>query len=711
MYMPSGVSVYAVFRAFILNSVLVVLLTTGVLHAQWSRCTDVQGGRVQVLYSNDNEIWAMISQELFRSSDNGQTWAAVVVPDRVTELLTTIAKKDSVIVLGANDVVYSTDNGTSWTLSDQSGRGLNRVFAVDNGFYIAGADGLFYCTDIRSRWEKRSDTLAKVSGSSSPVNEMKSVGGLLYANLRSTLYKSSDGGRIWKKCDGRSQSIYANNFAIYRQSLLALTRDSVYESTDAGDSWAAISSDSVATKTATSFFADSAFIYVGGYGGVIYRSSTGGRSWENIRVNETGAMISSIASIGTTLFAGSLGGLFKRDGWNGEWKACDAGQSRPAAAAMASVDSMVFVLTESNGVYASSDHGKTWKHSSPPFMMSTRGRVIISAERSLFVCTDYSGLYRSTNYGATWDSISLPAISIYDYVTSIAVSGDTWYAGFKQAYPGVYRSTDLGRSWERVDNPSFGIGTVSSLIAAGDVVLAGVDYRGVYKSTDRGSTWNADDSLRPGGSVLYYHRNIAFAYNQYGIVRSTDLFTTWTDVSRNEVNTMNAKMVSAPDAMYRSRNASLYKSTNDGESWFYISDIPAGTISQLSYDGRYIIAISSNGKIYRMSADDTATGVTPGDADAAVAADDDLRIVLAKEIVSPDNIRPVSFHIDTPGRYSLEAFSAAGVRTGVLLNEYLEAGWATRVLDIAAHDLPSGMCLLRLSDGGHSSFATIMVAR
>ena len=89
MYMPSGVSVYAVFRAFILNSVLVVLLTTGVLHAQWSRCTDVQGGRVQVLYSNDNEIWAMISQELFRSSDNGQTWAAVVVPDRVTELLCT----------------------------------------------------------------------------------------------------------------------------------------------------------------------------------------------------------------------------------------------------------------------------------------------------------------------------------------------------------------------------------------------------------------------------------------------------------------------------------------------------------------------------------------------------------------------------------------------------------------------------------------------
>ncbi|MFN5867634.1 MAG: hypothetical protein ACK45R_11620, partial [Candidatus Kapaibacterium sp.] len=97
--------------------------------------------------------------------------------------------------------------------------------------------------------------------------------------------------------------------------------------------------------------------------------------------------------------------------------------------------------------------------------------------------------------------------------------------------------------------------------------------------------------------------------------------------------------------------------------------------------------------------------------DAAVAADDALRIVLAKEIVSPDNIRPVSFHIDTPGRYSLEAFSAAGVRTGVLLNEYLEAGWATRVLDIAAHDLPPGMYLLRLSDGGHSSFATIMVSR
>lgn len=125
MFIPSGVCVYAMLRALLVNSVIAVLFTTGVMHAQWSQCTDVQGGKVQVLYSAENEVWAMISLELFRSSDNGETWTKVVVPDRVTELLTTIAKKDSVIVLGASDIVYSTDNGRSWTLSNQSGRGLN----------------------------------------------------------------------------------------------------------------------------------------------------------------------------------------------------------------------------------------------------------------------------------------------------------------------------------------------------------------------------------------------------------------------------------------------------------------------------------------------------------------------------------------------------------------------------------------------------------
>ena len=98
-------------------------------------------------------------------------------------------------------------------------------------------------------------------------------------------------------------------------------------------------------------------------------------------------------------------------------------------------------------------------------------------------------------------------------VSSLAVSGNTLFAGVSNAGGGVFYSTDNGTSWN-TDNAGI-VDDVWSLAASGSDIFFGTCRDRIYRSTDSGKNWTSAGSTLPTELVwaLAFKDNHIFAYS------------------------------------------------------------------------------------------------------------------------------------------------------------------------------------------------------
>ena len=280
----------------------------------------------------------------------------------------------------------------------------------------------------------------------------------------------------------------------------------------------------------------------------------------------------------------------------GVWKSTDAGvswtpifDSQPVAsigalAVAASDPNIIYVgtgeadmredITQGNGMYKSSDAGKTWAHIGLTDSQQI-GRVLIDPHdpNVVFVAAlghPYGpnaerGVFRSTDGGRTWTKVlykdeNTGAIDLaFDPQDSKTVYASLWQTRRPpwNVYPpsngpgsGLYKSTDGGTTWQAIENglPKEGLGRIGLAVAPTDHnrVYAIVDAKqgGLYRSDDGGATWKLMDSeQRIWGRGWYF-----------GVV---------------EVDPKDA------DVVYVS-NTSIYKSVDSGKTFTAFKGAPGG---------------------------------------------------------------------------------------------------------------------------------------
>ncbi len=184
-----------------------------------------------------------------------------------------------------------------------------------------------------------------------------------------------------------------------------------------------------------------------------------------------------------------------------------------------------------NGVYRSTDAGKTWTHLG---LVETRhiGKVLVdptnpdvayvAALGNLWKPNPERGVFKTTDGGRTWtkalyvdtltgavDLVMDPADPNTVYAATYQRLRRAW--GFNGGGPGsgIHKTADGGRTWRRLSGglPSGDIGRIGLAIAASNprVLSATIEHRGqggTYRSTDGGETWRRVNNLNP--RPMYY---------------------------------------------------------------------------------------------------------------------------------------------------------------------------------------------------------------
>ncbi|MEM9077340.1 MAG: glycosyl hydrolase [Bacteroidota bacterium] len=288
---------------------------------------------------------------------------------------------------------------------------------------------------------------------------------------------------------------------------------------------------------------------------VLQDSMFHGLKWRNIGPFRGGRSVTSSGVVGQpmTYYMGTTGGgIWKTVDDGITWKNISDGQlntgtvgaiavseSNPniVVAGMGEHAARGVMTSMGDGVYKSTDAGKTWKHIgldetrhiSDVVIHPTNPDVIfISAQGAQYGPTEQRGIYRTVNGGDSWervlyvDNITGASSLSMDMKNPLILYAAMWQ---HQRFPwkiesggknsGIYKSVDGGSTWKQLKEglpKEFGKAGISVSRANPERVFAVIEAEGkkggVYRSDDAGKKWKQINSNRINIARSWYYMEI-----------------------------------------------------------------------------------------------------------------------------------------------------------------------------------------------------------
>ena len=280
-----------------------------------------------------------------------------------------------------------------------------------------------------------------------------------------------------------------------------------------------------------------------------------GLTWRNIGPNRGGRSLGAAGSPGRSneyYFGATGGGLWKTVDGGTEWKAVTDGQitsSSVGAVAVAETDpDIVYIgmgevqlrgsITQGDGVYKTTDAGKTWRHLGLQETQAvSRIRIHPNNPEIVYVAAlghpygdnEERGVFKSTNGGDTWKKVlyASPKAGAVDliidrnnpqvlYATTWEVQRKAWKMWGGGGDSKLWKSVDGGETWSDLTAnqgmPEGPVGKIGVTVSPADSnrvwAIVEANEGGVFRSDDAGKTWQRTNDKRKLRQRAFYYSRI-----------------------------------------------------------------------------------------------------------------------------------------------------------------------------------------------------------
>ncbi len=345
--------------------------------------------------------------------------------------------------------------------------------------------------------------------------------------------------------------------------------------------------------------------------------------WRSIGPNRGGRSLTAAGSVSRPFeyyFGAVGGGLWKTMDGGVTWRPVTDGQIRSSSVGAVAVSEsnpdVIYIgmgetqlrgnIMQGDGVYKSTDAGKTWKHmglgdthaiSRIRVHPSNPGVVYVASLGHPFGPNAERGVFKSTDGGKTWRKVLFrsnkagavdvcfdPSDPRVMFAAIWEVFRTPWMLSSGGPESGLFKSTDGGETWTEITrNPGLPQGVVGKIGvsvsgADGKRVYAIVENEngGVFVSDDAGATWKrVSEDRRLRQRAFYYtriyadpkSRDTAYVLNT-GFYKSTDGGKTYTTIRVPHGDNHDLWIApNDPKRMVNSNDGGGNVSINGGESW------------------------------------------------------------------------------------------------------------------------------------------------
>ena len=397
----------------------------------WNKINQFQGttyNNLQII-PEKNFLFGFFKNELFRSSDNGQTWTDVtngITFNPYTSPAIT-SEGSNFWAISIKGVFKSTNNGTSWTEVNWN-TGLPNYTYLNNGI---GTNGYLVAV-ANNKGIFRSPTTGTFSftkvfdlTNGERITDVVKMNGKIYmASSKDALLISSDDGATFSR---KNTGVSFNDLHVHDGVLYGGASPGFYKIENDGNNLTQLLDNGLESLQVTSIAAEGSVFFLGTNSGVC--RSTNLKDWGMANKGFGFLNIWGFAVGPTdTYYMATSGGVWRSKTYGQRW--IPVGLKASNIRSIIYANNRVYALEENGSantftIFSSTDEGQNWSQTGNvisnvvrPLLATIGGHLFCQAQQG-----SASGIYKLTNFSGNWTKVSVSGGVAFNAIGNKLYSG------------------------------------------------------------------------------------------------------------------------------------------------------------------------------------------------------------------------------------------------------------------------------------------------